>query len=193
MNTYKIAEIFHSLQGEGFWSGTPVIFIRFAGCNKKCDFCDTDFKQTMELNAHEVLKAIQTEERKCGMVDRLVFTGGEPMLQLDMELLEEMEMGWGLHIETNGSIAIPEDMRRVLDWVTVSPKAERLNVRKGSELKVVYQNQPDSYFQELGNLDFQGFFLQPCSMKNIPETVEAVKRLPGWRLSIQMHKVVNIR
>ena len=189
MKKYRINEIFYSIQGEGAFTGTPMVFVRFSGCNCKCNFCDTDFSAFTEMTAAEIVSVVETY-RPCS---RVVFTGGEPTLQLDAELIGMLKhKNFRLHIETNGTMSVPEG----LDWVTCSPKDAEIKIQPESvnEIKIVYLGQTDSELNSLRkrfpNTKF--FYLQPCSGLNIPETVARVLSLPDWRLSLQTHKLINI-
>jgi 7-carboxy-7-deazaguanine synthase len=196
MHHYDITEIFYSVQGEGIWTGTPAVFVRFAGCNLACSFCDTDFKTNLKITEHQILTWINDFPTR-----HIVLTGGEPMLQLSGEegrlLLKKIKAcGWSfIHIETNGTIEIPESIKNFLDWITVSPKIPNSKdlpwlQKTGDELKVVYEGQRlDQY---LIKTDFEHYCLQPCSMQNTQETVEAVMKSPLWRLSLQTHKYLHI-
>lgn len=181
---YNLTEIFYSIQGEGRWSGTPAIFIRFAGCNESCSFCDTDFSPNLYLSQDEIIQAVQQFP-----ATHIILTGGEPTLQLTQELLDALhKLNYILHIETNG--VNPLDVSGI-DWITVSPKQPGLGwrIREGDELKVIFQGQDLSqYFDSR----FDYYYLQPCSMQNISETLEQVKRTPQWMLSVQLHKLLNI-
>jgi organic radical activating enzyme len=182
MKNYKISEIFYSLQGEGYWAGTPVVFVRFSGCNLACSFCDTDFSETKQMTAEQLLKNVESLSQ-CG---RVVFTGGEPALQLDEGLVAKFnDAGWFVHVETNGSIEIPFSV----DWLTVSPKEEDLVQDSGDELKVV-----DGQFEWLGpfeKMDFEHLYIQPMSEQNVPSVIDSVKQNPRWRLSLQTQKMVG--
>ncbi len=188
MKYYKINEIFYSLQGEGAYTGTPVIFVRFSGCNLHCPWCDTRHEEGEELTVDQVISRIVDCLPWEGVRVPIVFTGGEPTLQLDPHLIQSLKsLGFRLHIETNGTRLIPEG----IDWVTVSPK-ERWLVTSGDELKVVYTGQQAlwSYFVVT---NFRYYYLQPCSMQNTQEVIELCKRDPRWRLSLQTQKMLNIR
>ena len=198
---YRVNEIFYSLQGEGFWTGTPVVFVRFSGCNLQCPFCDTDHKPYREMSAQEILREVQ--QYRC---PRICLTGGEPLLQLDDELLDTFS-AFVVHMETNGSVNKPEVNR--VQWVTLSPKnhlpgyAERgkVAITEADEIKLVY----DGTLTEEEILAWEGFpashlFLQPCDVPDparrqqlLEETIAFVQRHPLWRLSLQTHKLLNIR
>lgn len=186
MKTYRVNEIFYSIQGEGRWTGTAVVFLRFSGCNLRCAFCDTSHQSGEELTLEQIVTEARLVSQNSVV---MVITGGEPMLQLDRALTQALRSHWRLHLETNGTICVPEDF---VDWITVSPKQGQPWVqRKGDELKVVYQGQ--DLEQYLVDSAFDYLYLQPCSMKNAEETVQAVKEHPEWRLSIQTHKLLKIR
>lgn len=197
MNThYKINEMFYSLQGEGVMSGMPALFIRFAGCNLSCGFCDTKFDTYDELSKGMITNALWDMGSKAR---RVVMTGGEPMLQVDEDLLKAlMSAGLKISIETNGTILIPDDLYQYFSIVTVSPKLvdypNSLKQIRGTELKVVYQGQSNYELETLRReTRFSAYCLQPCSMQNINECVEFVKGHPDWQLSFQLQKVLNIR
>lgn len=183
--TYKINEIFYSIQGEGYRTGTPVIFIRFSGCNLNCSFCDTQHLKYKEYNIEEILNELKKYPCK-----NIVLTGGEPMLQLDHDLIIALKTeNYILQIETNGTIDDYEILR-LIDFITVSPK-EKWKLTYGNELKLVYQNQQlKKYYLDT---NFEYYYLQPCSMKNISETIKAIKENPKWKLSLQTQKLINIK
>jgi len=209
--TYSIKEIFYTLQGEGAHAGRPAVFCRFSGCNlwtgreedrarAICQFCDTDFVGTDGENGGKFKSATELAAK----IDSLwpasyapskyvVFTGGEPLLQLDAALIEAMHaVGFEIAIETNGTIDVPDGV----DWICVSPKmGSELKVRRGSELKVVVP-QPGQPLDEYEKLDFQHFLLQPMdglqAAANTRLAIEMVKNNPKWKLSIQTHKLLNI-
>ncbi len=206
---YMVKEIFLTLQGEGANAGRPAVFCRFSGCNlwsgrevdrasATCSFCDTDFRGTdgdgggRYASAGKLAEAI-FERWPGSTVPLVVFTGGEPALQLDAPLLEELGSGGAQRaIETNGTLELPDE----LDWVCVSPKAgTTLRVRSGNELKVVYP-QPGLDLDELARLDFAWRFLQPmdgpAAATNRRLCVEHCLRDPVWRLSLQTHKLLGI-
>ncbi|MBV7534797.1 7-carboxy-7-deazaguanine synthase [Duganella sp. sic0402] len=209
--TYSIKEIFYTLQGEGAHAGRPAVFCRFSGCNlwtgresdrasAICQFCDTDFvgtdgegggkfKSPEELAA--TINALWPETYAASKY--VVFTGGEPLLQLDKPLIDAMHaVGFTIAIETNGTLPVPDGV----DWICVSPKmGSELVVKKGSEIKVVIPqaNQDLSLYEQL---DFENFYVQamdgPLADFNIKLAIETCKRNPKWKLSLQTHKLLQI-
>lgn len=181
---FRLTEIFYSLQGEGFWTGLPSIFIRFSGCNLNCSFCDTNHNPNIYLTISEIITKIKSFPAK-----HVILTGGEPTLQLTQECINMLHNeGYFLHLETNGVNRLELEG---IDWLTVSPKLSGIGwqIRKGNELKVVFQNQDLTPYKES---QFDYYFLQPCSMQNTHEAIQKVKENPLWRLSLQTHKLLNI-
>jgi 7-carboxy-7-deazaguanine synthase (Cx14CxxC type) len=201
--TYRINEIFYSVQGEGHWTGRPAVFVRFSGCNlwngveadratSICTFCDTDF---VAVN-HYTLKKLVTEMTLHwpggGGTPMVVFTGGEPLLQLDDPIVDTLrDQGWYVAVETNGTTPISVDV----DWVCVSPKTPTVRITEGHELKLVYPQkiQPEQF----RNLNFHHFWLSPMDGPNLTANTEAAFNYcldnPQWRLNIQTHKVIGQR
>ena len=195
---FRINEIFHSLQGEGFHTGTPAVFVRFSGCNLHCAFCDTRHQQGRVMTLGEIVAEINRYPH----APLVVLTGGEPSLFIDEAFVAAVKAKTGklVAIETNGTRVLPSN----LDWVTLSPKtgfeggdAEPCVLRKCDELKVVYLGQDLSQYD--GIKAFHRF-LQPCFSEdenqrqaNTKACVEAVMDHPGWRLSLQVHRVLGIR
>lgn len=181
---YRINEIFYSLQGEGFFTGTAAVFLRFSGCNLKCDFCDTDHEEIREMDIPDIIKEVTSYPSR-----HIVVTGGEPSLQLDEQLVDILhDAGFYIQVETNGTNKLPEEV----DWVTCSPKGDaQVRLKRIDELKVVYLGQDVEEIASRFNTFH--YFLQPCSGKNIVETVEYIKSHPHWRLSLQTHKLINIQ
>lgn len=190
----KVKEIFYSLQGEGGRQGEASIFIRLSGCNLKCDFCDTDFSGGEMLELTRILSVIR--KFPCQWI---IWTGGEPALQLTGETVAFFKReGYFQAIESNGHYPLPD----MLDYTAVSPKGNpdyvrkinpavdeiRLPVRKGDAI-------PD--FERLPEAKY--YFLSPvftddmlATKENINYCVEQIKRLTGWRLSLQIHKLIAI-
>ncbi|HJP98876.1 MAG TPA: 7-carboxy-7-deazaguanine synthase [Rhodanobacteraceae bacterium] len=208
---YAIKEMFHTLQGEGFHAGRPAVFCRFAGCNlwsgreadratAACNFCDTDFVGTDGENGGKYPDAVAVADRIASLWPSdapqnrfVVFTGGEPLLQLDTALLDAMHVrGFECAVETNGTLAAPEG----LDWITVSPKGTQpVKLRRADELKLVYP-QPNALPERFTGFDAGHFFLQPMDGPQVREntraTVDYCKAHPHWRLSLQTHKYLGI-
>ena len=181
--TYKVNEIFYSLQGEGYYTGTAAVFLRLSGCNRQCDFCDTDHQPGTMMTDSEIVAAVAAYPSR-----HLVVTGGEPLLQLDSDLLRALKAErFYVQIETNGTLPVPPEV----DWVTCSPKDAPWRVDRIDELKVVYQGQDVEQLAAL--LPAPRHFLQPCSGLNIAETIDYILAHPRWRLSLQTHKLIDIR
>ena len=181
----RISEIFESLQGEGFHTGTPTVFVRFAGCNLACPFCDTDHRPTAQMSDDEIANA--AAQYKAELV---VLTGGEPGLQASERLVELLHAhGKRVAIETNGTQSLPAN----IDWVTVSPKEGSTPVlTTANEVKVVFQEGIDVE-KWRATIKAEHYFLQPCSCKNTTETISYIMEHQQWRLSVQVHKYLGIR
>lgn len=179
----KINEIFYSLQGEGFHTGTPAVFIRFSGCNLKCSFCDTRHEAGKPMTDEEILEAIRLYPTHI-----VILTGGEPSLWIDDAFIEKLhQAGKYVCIETNGTHPLPS----AIDWVTCSPKeGAPIVLTRIHEIKVVYTGQDVSPYKELPALHY---FLQPCSCSNTEEVIDYLLQHPEWRLSLQTHKLLHIR
>lgn len=225
--TYSIKEMFYTLQGEGAQAGRAAVFMRFTGCNlwtgresdrKKaiCKFCDTDFVGTDGTNGGKfksaealAMAASQVWMEGAGQATTsegvralIVCTGGEPLLQMNAELIYRLhQRGFEVAVETNGTIPIPRESLEwpggVIDWVCVSPKADApLKQISGNELKLVYpqvENKPEDFQY----LSFTNFFLQPKDDEHQEENIKAAVQYcldnPRWRLSLQTHKIVGLR
>lgn len=196
--SYPIVEIFNSVQGEGYHTGTPSIFIRFGGCNLQCSWCDTDFSKWDKMTVSEIMKVLSEWETK-----RVIFTGGEPAMQKLRPLSDELHSkGYNIAIETNGTIELEEGL---VDWICVSPKDMlypefSIKQRKGNELKVVYTGQDLTMYDNLKD-GFENLFLQPCydeakdpgtNGKTFHSTFHMVMQNPGWNLSLQTHKWMGV-
>jgi 7-carboxy-7-deazaguanine synthase (Cx14CxxC type) len=208
--TYSVKEIFKTLQGEGAQAGRTAVFCRFAGCNlwngrasdraySACTFCDTEFIGTDGIGGGKfataglLARAIASTWGASRQGRYVVFTGGEPLLQLDSELVQAVqEHGFNVAIETNGTLAAPAG----IDWICVSPKGQAPLVQQtGNELKLVYpqvQARPEAF----AHLSFEHFFLQPMDgpsrAENTEQAVQYCLRHPQWRLSLQVHKYLGI-
>jgi organic radical activating enzyme len=179
----KINEIFYSLQGEGFHSGTPSVFVRFSGCNLHCSFCDTQHEKGEMLTDEQIVEKILSYPAR-----QVVLTGGEPALSIDQHLIDLLhEHTLYICIETNGTLPLPEG----IDWITCSPKENAPVVLKHiDEVKVVYVGQD---VEKYAVLPAKYHFLQPCSGKNTSEVVDYILKHPHWRLSLQIHNLIGIK
>lgn len=200
MKKYKINEIFYSIQGEGLNSGKPAIFVRFSSCNFKCSFCDTNFKKFISYSLLDLEEKINSILHKIPYFNLpiIVWTGGEPLLQLDFDLLNHFHnLDFKNYVESNGSILINNKLRSVIDYLTISPKYKEFPKsflqREGDELKLIYQNQTEDELSSFLLLEFDNFYLQPCSNKNVKKIINIIKRNPRWSLSIQLQKILKIK
>lgn len=191
----RVREIFYSLQGEGALAGTPAVFLRFAGCNLACPFCDTDFSGGVTMSEEEIADALAAYPASL-----VVVTGGEPALQLTASLVERIHrLGKRVSIETNGTRPLPPG----IDHVCCSPKeayieaAGRPVLTEADEVKVVFDG-----IHEVSDCGIRAkdYFLQPCDTgdeeRNRQITARAVDYClahPRWRLSLQLHKLLRIR
>lgn len=210
---YTVKEIFATLQGEGAHAGRAAVFCRFTGCNlwsgkenqrdqADCQFCDTDFVGVDGENGGRYINAGALATMIAQLWDAessdtaqryVVFTGGEPLLQLDAELIEAMHrLSFEIAIESNGTINAPEN----IDWICISPKpGPETKQRSGHELKLVY---PQETLEPhiFSDCDFRHFFLQPMDgpsyENNLKAAISYCRRHPKWRLSLQTHKLIGI-
>jgi 7-carboxy-7-deazaguanine synthase len=189
----QLAEIFYSVQGEGTWTGTPAVFVRLAGCNLACTFCDTDYGLAFIAGIDDVVARVRAEGGDCPMV---ILTGGEPLAQaVTPALIAALQAdGRRVHIESNGTIdvALPDGV-----WLTVSPK-ERLHpamAARANEAKLIVDGAvPETWLAAFPATT--PVFLQPEGNKpaNVALAVEAAKRNPArYRLSLQTHKYIGVR
>jgi 7-carboxy-7-deazaguanine synthase len=211
---YRVKEIVYTLQGEGAQAGRVAVFCRFAGCNlwsgreedrqeAVCQFCDTDFLgadgpgggefASADELAAAIASAWKPREERHEKARLVVFTGGEPLLQLDVALVDAVHArGFEAAVETNGTLDAPAN----LDWVCVSPKAgTALRITRGDELKLIYP-QPGAPPESYAQLEFRHFFLQPMDgpdlERNTQLAVEYCRQHPHWRISLQLHKLLKI-
>jgi 7-carboxy-7-deazaguanine synthase len=205
---YSIKEIYKTIQGEGAQSGRVAIFVRFSGCNlwsgrekhraeAICQFCDTDFIGTNGINGgtYSAIDLLSKVNELWGDSKNklIVFTGGEPMLQLDQNLIQECRRNnFATAVETNGTIEIDCD----IDWICVSPKhGAELIVKSGNELKVVFP-QSGQILAHFLDLKFDHRFLQPMdgpnAKANLDKTIEYCMENPAWSLSLQTHKLIGM-
>ena len=186
-----LAEIFYSIQGEGTWTGTPAVFVRLAGCNLACDFCDTDYAAKDYAGIDEIVRRVETIGGDCPTV---ILTGGEPLAQRETPALIEAlrRAGRRVHIESNGTVyaPLPDDV-----WLCVSPK-ERVDPRmamRADEAKfIVDRRVPEEHLSQFADKDV--ILLQPEGNRpsNVALALEYVKTHPRrFRLSLQTHKFIG--
>ena len=206
---YHINEIFYSLQGEGFHTGRPAVFVRFAGCNLRCPFCDTDFSHSEPMTAEQIARRVFDYSTHPHTL--IVLTGGEPSLQVDNELVDALHAHQQtVTIETNGTRPVPDN----IDWVTVSPKAvpaadlpltqaddSKVVLTQADEVKVVFTESTEKLLPLWRTtIRASHYYLQPCaqpgtepSQTNTEAVVEYILSHPDWKLSLQTHKYLHIR
>lgn len=211
---YSVKEVFYSLQGEGFHSGRPAIFCRMSKCNlwtgreedraeAICQFCDTDFIGTDGQNGGKFNNAEALSQHLLDFWPTdinqnpfIVLTGGEPLLQVDEELIATLHKHkFEIAVETNGTKTAPEG----IDWICMSPKANApIILDSGHELKLVFP-QPELMPEKVADLDFEYFYLQPMddqdpniTQQNIKQAVAYCLAHPQWKLSLQTHKFLGI-
>lgn len=191
---YPVNEIFYSLQGEGYHTGTPAVFVRLAGCNLRCTFCDTQFAQYRSLDIHHIVSEVLKHP-----ASTVIITGGEPTLyDLTPLVLALKENSRLTHLETNGT----HPVEAPFDWITCSPKIQspHSNPRyivhpsmfdRANELKIVFQE--TAGIEELREkFKTHNCFLQPCSCTNTDQVIDYILLHPWWRLSLQTHKYLAI-
>lgn len=204
---YRINEIFYSLQGEGVRQGTANVFVRFSGCNLKCAKddpdsgfdCDTEFVSGVSMTRDELVSAIFKEfpDLRSGDNRAVIFTGGEPSMQLDHALVSDLKLrGTYLAIETNGTNVLPTD----IDWVCVSPKSAEHTLRVTGHIDEL------KYVRHVGqgipkpSLTADHYLISPAfnpdwtvNAETVKHCIELVKNNPAWRFSMQMHKLWGVR
>lgn len=194
-----INEIFYSLQGEGHNTGRATVFIRFSGCNLKCPFCDTDHRTFSMMSDEEIITEIKQYPSQW-----VTLTGGEPTLFIDEQFIDLLHAaGLYVAIETNGTRPVPANT----DWVTLSPKNQytddsnaRLHIEKCNEIKVVYDGNISPLKYDNPSIEADYYYLQPCDTGNnidnkliTKEVIEFILANPKWKLSLQTHKVLDIK
>jgi len=196
----KVREIFYSIQGEGGRVGEASIFIRLANCNLNCWFCDTDWSYGDEMTIDEIKKEIS--KYNC---EWIVWTGGEPTLQLTDDILKEF-VEYRHAIETNGTNPVPDE----IEYITVSPKKEvsletlHNNFSYVDEFRYVY----DGITQKLPNIDTlplaENYYISPMflgekkkrfdlDVDSVASAIQFVKDDPRWKFSLQVQKIINVR
>ena len=209
---FAIAEMFYSIQGEGHFAGTPAYFIRLAGCNRECPFCDTDHTVKFHGTAEEIVSIILARTKHIELSPlTVILTGGEPFEQPINEIGLEIKdrCNWRVHVESNGEGQYkpiwpkPSDSwsYRAFDWLTISPKEQHaLNTMAGDECKIVYPSNIDPNKYRRDNPDFACWYIQPLWDKDeikrqetMNQAIDFVKCNPVWRLSLQTHKMIGVQ
>ena len=213
----RINDIFYSIQGEGHNTGRAAVFIRFAGCNLRCGFCDTEFDTYREMTDEEIIAEVSRYKVSRCENSLVVLTGGEPTLQADEAFVDLLHQhGFEVAMESNGTRPAPQN----LDWLTVSPKLfrgerrEERGERLPDEVKVVFDEStdPETFLPPLipelcsptrslsSHLAPRYLYLQPCDTGDaernamiINRCVDYIKEHPQWRLSLQTHKLVGFK
>lgn len=196
--TYRVNEIFYSVQGEGMRVGTANLFLRFSGCNLTCRAethgfdCDTEFASGRDLSTEDIVAQLRETGPACNWI---VLTGGEPALQVDRELIDALHAAdYKLAIETNGSIALPDG----IDWITVSPKVAEHAIRQRTADEVKYvrghgQAIPKTVVKATHKLISPAFSGDQLDSRTLAWCIDLVRQHPDWRLSVQMHKAWRVR
>lgn len=200
--TRKINEIFYSLQGEGYHTGVPSVFVRFSGCNLKCPFCDTAHEEGRLMTDDEIFAEINEYPAQW-----IILTGGEPALHIDRSFILALKRSTGkkVAIETNGTVKLPAG----IDWITVSPKGgicgdDRLGevvVERADEIKIVDLGQDlEPYFELPCRRPSTRMYLQPCYVSdeakreiNMRSTLRRIFDDPRFTLSVQLHRLLRIQ
>lgn len=196
----RINDIFYSLQGEGYNTGRAAVFVRFAGCNLRCSFCDTEFDTYREMTDEELIAAVTDYPARF-----MVLTGGEPTLQVDEVFVDLLHQhGFEVAMESNGTRPAPQN----LDWLTVSPKIaggrwnEEGRGKVPNELKIIFEEDtdPETCLPPIASHYSPLLYLQPCDTGDagrnaaiVEKCVEYIKEHPQWRLSLQTHKLVGFK
>ena len=185
-----INELVYTVEGEGANVGRPYIFLRFAGCNLKCEFCDTDHKYGRKRTVEDIVAEVQRHP-----ADWICLTGGEPLLQNLVPLCQELRyQGYRLHIETNGTVSPEPRLFDLINFWTVSPKGKRIapGFQRIDELKYVVGK---TFTEEQVEEDrARQVFLQPESSDpvNLWRALDILRRHPNWRLSLRVHTLINL-
>lgn len=196
---YKINEIFYSIQAEGFHAGKAAVFIRFSDCNLRCEFCDTEFLTGLDMSVSEILSNIRDYPSKF-----IVITGGEPLMQDTCELVSALkDADYYVAVETNGMF-LPK--HELFDWITVSPKNNKVKILNCNELKVILGQDeiPETY-----GITAEHYFISPKNpTHNLPigsysanffdvntarYCYRYILKHPEWRLSLQLHKIIGVK
>lgn len=205
--TYPVAEIFASLQGEGYNTGQQMVFLRFGGCNLACPWCDTDYKAYERLGEREILSRLDA----CG-VKAVLLTGGEPFIQPELgPLLSGLkDAGYWIGAETNGLVAPPAEWLRHIDYLAVSPKAlyadlydDGSMLTSADEVRIVVDGDVRAFCEDMrARIDAKRYYLSPCEIDGVFNICESVRllgqlncgrRRGKWLFSLQTHKLAGFR
>lgn len=193
---YRLVEIFESLQGEGRNTGRPCVFVRFAGCNLACPWCDTDVRERFSMTLDELLAEIASYKAKT-----VVLTGGEPtLIEGAPELIAALKAaGYFIAVETNATV--DADWLQFVDYVACSPKAEfpdKIELKKANEVRVVASDDRAVEFcrrvKEI--IEADDYYVSPCDHDGEIDFATAksvLSKLDGWSLSVQLHKILGFR
>ena len=199
----NVVEIFHSIQGEGANAGKAAVFVRLACCNMSCWYCDTDWSKSTKMTVSQVLDEVKKHSNPEDFPNNLlIWTGGEPTLQLTDEILEFFKDYYNC-IETNGTNPVPGKIEYISCSPKVSPMVLRKNFTHVNEYRYpieVGDVLPD--ISELPHAD--NYFVSPIFIgvekerfqqvnENIEYSIRFIKKNPEWRLSLQLHKLLSIR
>jgi 7-carboxy-7-deazaguanine synthase len=195
---YKINEIYKSYQGEGYNTGLEVIFIRFAGCNLKCPFCDTEFDSYKLMEVIEILKKV----REYSPCKSIILTGGEPTIRNLEPLLKSLYKDYWIGLETNGTIDV-NDISKYFNYITVSPKYNSvINQKNANEVRVVnYGITTDKLLKIKQTIKADYYFVSPLEQNgdfNIKQTYKLLNDIykrgdKNWLMSLQTHKIAKIK
>ena len=193
---YRLVEIFESLQGEGRNTGRPCVFVRFAGCNLACSWCDTDVRERFSMTLDELLAEIASYKAKT-----VVLTGGEPtLIKRAPELIAALKAaGYFIAVETNATVDAP--WLQFVDYVACSPKAEfpdKIELKKANEVRVVASNdRAVDFCQRVKEIiEADDYYVSPCDHDGEIDFATAksvLSKLDGWSLSVQLHKILGFR
>ncbi|MBR3777311.1 MAG: 7-carboxy-7-deazaguanine synthase QueE [Kiritimatiellae bacterium] len=194
--SYKLVEIFESLQGEGRNTGRPCVFVRFAGCNLACPWCDTDVRERFSMTLEELLAEIASYKAKT-----VVLTGGEPtLIEGAPELIAALKAaGYFIAVETNATVDAP--WLQFVDYVACSPKAEfpdKIELKKANEVRVVASDDRAVEFCQRVKeiIEADDYYVSPCDHDGEIDFATAksvLSKLDGWSLSVQLHKILGFR
>lgn len=213
---FRVKEVFPTIQGEGFHTGTPAIFVRFVGCNMWSGYerdrerdhertgadcplwCDTDFtKEGSKVYTVEELADEVNRVRGHLKVSRVVLSGGEPALQINKDLIVTLQAkGFDVSIETNGTVRLDADVERLIDWITISPKLPPGEIKQGwcNELKCVVPDYDPADYETVIHAEYT--FVQPEDGDRYAEACELAVQMAlehGYRISAQIHKTIKVK